>query len=329
MMKQTGNGEARQADTSSKKLVLVTGSTAIDQTGVYPGSFDDYESRYEVKAFNASFQMAAMKTSFGGCAPNIAYGLHALGARVVPLSSAGRNFRDRYQAHLEALGIETRYIWVDDDVENCATCLMINDLQGNQIIGFYPGPKAPKRLLPSQLPMINEVGLAILGPEEPGLTLKQARDLQPYGIPIMFDPGQVTAEFSAAELDEMLGIATYLIVNEHELGLLCRNAGLTEQQVRSRIDELVVTHGEAGADIYNASGKQHVSAIPDVEIVEATGCGDAFRAGYAWGIINDLGAADAVAIGSIMAMKNLGAAQTQGYDVSLNEVLELKDRYYE
>ena len=51
-----------------KDIVLVTGSTAIDQTGLYPGSFEDYQSRYGVNAFNASFQLAAMKTSFGGCA---------------------------------------------------------------------------------------------------------------------------------------------------------------------------------------------------------------------------------------------------------------------
>ena len=60
--------------------ILVTGSTAIDQTGFYPGSFREYQDRYSIDAFNMSFQLGGMKTSFGGCGPNIAYGLAQLGA---------------------------------------------------------------------------------------------------------------------------------------------------------------------------------------------------------------------------------------------------------
>ena len=98
--------------------VLVAGSTAIDMTGLYPGDFQKYQSTYPINALNMSFQLAGMESSFGGCAPNIAWGLAQLSVKSIPLSSAGRNFRDQYESHLNRHNIDTRYIAVDDTTEN-------------------------------------------------------------------------------------------------------------------------------------------------------------------------------------------------------------------
>ena len=148
----------------TRDTVLIAGSTAIDQIGLYPGDFQQYQSRYPINALNMSFQLADMHSSFGGCAPNIAWGLAQLAVKSIPLSSAGRNFKDRYESHLRRHNIDTRYIAIDDTIENCATCLIINDDSGNQITGFYPGPDSSTRKLPSQIPEVNEISLAILGP---------------------------------------------------------------------------------------------------------------------------------------------------------------------
>ncbi|HCC43349.1 MAG TPA: hypothetical protein DEQ32_03045, partial [Gammaproteobacteria bacterium] len=131
-----------------REIILVAGSTAIDQTGHYAGDFEEYQARYPINALNLSFQLTEMHTSFGGCAPNIAWGLCQLGVKALPLSSAGRNFEDRYSAHLRANNIETKYIAIDENSENSASCVMVNDSVGNQIIGFYPGPDSSKRKLP-------------------------------------------------------------------------------------------------------------------------------------------------------------------------------------
>ena len=103
------------------EIILITGSTAIDQTGFYDNSFEDYEASYPVHALNVSLQLNDMKTSFGGCAPNIAYGLRQLGVDGIPLSSAGRNFMDQYYQHLINAGVNVDYIMVDWDVPCCAS----------------------------------------------------------------------------------------------------------------------------------------------------------------------------------------------------------------
>lgn len=311
-----------------RHLVVVTGSTAIDQTGFYGGSFEEYQQAYQVRALNASLTLNGVRTSFGGCAPNICYGLHLLGVEALPLSSAGRDFRDRYQQHLEDIGICTDYICVDEDVPHSATCLMLNDGVGNQVIGFYPGPTDPRRAAPGDIERIGEVELAILGPEIPLLTLRQGRAFHELDIPVMFDPGQVIPEFSEDDIGELLELSDYLIVNDHEFTVLKTNAGLTTDQVLRSVPEVVVTHGSKGVDVYRGDEHRRVAAVPDVAVVEVTGCGDAFRAGYAFGILENLPLAERAQIGCIMAMQNLMHQETQKYRLTLVDVRQLQQRYY-
>lgn len=308
--------------------VVVTGSTAIDQTGFYGGSFRDYQNDYNVEALNASVTLSGVRTSFGGCAPNISYGLHLLGVEALPLSSAGRDFRNQYEAHLRDLGISTDYIYVDEQVPHSATCLMLNDGVGNQVIGFYPGPVDPKRHAPAEISGIDQVDLAILGPEIPTLTLRQGRAFAALNIPILVDPGQVIPEFNADDIRELLSLADYLVLNDHEFTVLKTNGLLTNQEVFSSVPEVVITHGGAGVDVYKDGDRQHIDAVANVEIVEVTGCGDAFRAGYAFGILEQLPHRQRAQLGCIMAMKNLQVTETQKYTMSAAELAALNAQYY-
>ena len=311
-----------------KTIILVTGSTAIDQTGIYDGSFEDYQANYAIKAFNVSFQLADMRTSFGGCAPNIAHGLTQLGIDAIPLSSAGRNFVDQYKAHLINLGINIDFIAVADDVANCASCMMINDVHGNQVIGFYPGPNNPRRQSPETLPFIDNIVLTILGPEEPELTLRQGRILFEHNVPLMVDPGQVISAFSRDQIRELLKLARYLVINHHEFEVLKTNGELTDEEVFSQVPEVVLTRGDKGVAIYSREGICHVDAVPDVKVDEVTGCGDAFRAGYAYGIVNNFNLTERGQAGCIMAARNLENPETQRYRITATELDVLRTTIY-
>lgn len=311
-----------------KTIILVTGSTAIDQTGIYDGSFEDYQANYAIKAFNVSFQLADMRTSFGGCAPNIAHGLTQLGIDAIPLSSAGRNFVDQYKAHLINLGINIDFIAVADDVANCASCMMINDVHGNQVIGFYPGPDNPRRQSPETLPFIDNIVLTILGPEEPELTLRQGRILFEHNVPLMVDPGQVISAFSRDQIRELLKLARYLVINHHEFEVLKTNGELTDEEVFSQVPEVVLTRGDEGVAIYSREGICHVDAVPDVKVDEVTGCGDAFRAGYAYGIVNNFSLTERGQAGCIMAARNLENPETQRYRITATELDVLRTTIY-
>ena len=311
-----------------REIILVAGSTAIDQTGHYAGDFEEYQARYPINALNLSFQLTEMHTSFGGCAPNIAWGLCQLGVKALPLSSAGRNFEDRYSAHLRANNIETKYIAIDENSENSASCVMVNDSVGNQIIGFYPGPDSSKRKLPSEITEIDSIALAILGPEVPTLCLRQARDLARIDVPFVFDPGQVVGDYKRNDILELLSLADYLILNNHEFGVLQTNGKLTAEDIYSKVSEVVVTNGAEGVDLVRGTKALHVQAVNGVEIIDVTGCGDAFRAGYLYGVINQFDTRTRAELGCIMAVLNLQTSHTQNYRTDLKQVMELKEHYY-
>ena len=301
--------------------VLVCGSIAIDMLGTYGGSFADYEAKYPISALNFSLQLQDLRSSFGGCGMNIAYGLKHLGVSCLPLTAAGANFDDHYRAHVEALGIDTTCIVVDYDYPQCATAVVISDLVGNQITAFYAGASpSQKRMLPSEITGIDEIKLAVLAPEDAPIMLRQARDLHAINIPFLFDPGQGISEFTVAEVRELLALSDYVIANDHEWQIIQLNAEMSADQIIEDQRQVIVTHGEVGVDVLRVGEPLlHVPALTPQRVLEVTGSGDAFRAGYVSGLLRDLPALQCARLGSLMAIYNLESRETQTYVFTLAE----------
>ena len=231
--------------------VLVCGSIAIDFLGSYPGSFAKYQEKYPINALNFSLQLGDLRMSFGGCGMNIAYGLKQLGIHCTPLTAAGANFEDHYRAHLEALGIDLTHIVVDHDYPQCATAIVLSDLEGNQITAFHAGSSpSPKRKLPSEIPDIEHFDLAVLAPEDAPIMLRQARDLNRLGVPVLFDPGQGISEFSRNDVRELLDLSDYVVVNVHEWEIMQLNGRLTASEIIANQRQTIVTHSAGGADVF-------------------------------------------------------------------------------
>ena len=101
----------------------------------------------------------------------------------------------------------------------------------------------------------------------------------------MFDPGQQLPMFSGDELIAFINDATYVAANDYEFEMLMDRTGLTLPDIAGRLEALIVTRGEKGSEIY-AKGERHViPCVPAAAVVDPTGCGDAFRAGLLFGIV--------------------------------------------
>ena len=304
------------AMTNDEPWVLVCGSIALDFVGRYDGSFADYQERYDIKALNISLQLTELRTSFGGCGMNITYGLHKLSTLVTPLSAAGLNFMDHYHQHLTEIGIRTEYIAVDSSLPRCATAMVISDDEGNQITGFHAGASPSlMRKLPSEIENIEQCRIAILAPEDAPIMLRQARDLHRLDIPIIFDPGQGIAKFSEADIHELLTLSNTVIINAHEYEILQHNSGLSDEEVQHMVDKVIVTDGANGVNVFTSGTMNHVDGIDKTRIVDSTGCGDAFRAGYLYGLMQDVDAKICAELGCVLAAINLENIDTQTYDI--------------
>jgi len=302
--------------------ILICGSLAMDHLLRHSGSFKTYQETYEVEAMNASLPISEYRTCFGGCGGNIAYGLGILGVPTVLLSHAGRDFLAGYQQHLSEYNIDCSYVAVDPKAEFSARCTILGDDFGNQITGFYPGfADAGLRTAADQVCLETGADFALLGPEAPELMLKQAAELDRANIPFVFDPGQWISEFDKTALNKMLGYRPWIFGNTHELDVMTTLLSSDVQLLAERSDVVLRTRGAAGLDLYLDGSHHLIEAAQARAIVDTTGSGDAFRAGFLFGLHRGFGLKKAAQFGSLTASRSVEHRDPQGWSITIEELL--------
>ena len=127
----------------------------------------------------------------------------------------------------------------------------------------------------------------MVSPDGRQAMLDHAEQFAEAGIPFVFDPGQGLPMFGAPELERFVELAEVVAVNDYEGKVLAQRTGLSLDELAARVRALVVTRGGEGSVIY-ADGRRHeIPAAPVAEVVDPTGCGDAYRAGLLYGLLRD------------------------------------------
>jgi adenosine kinase len=171
---------------------------------------------------------------------------------------------------------------------------------------------------------VEEVGLAIISPNDPAAMVQYAGECRTLEIPYIFDPGQQCARMSGEELREGTIGATFVIANDYEYELLQKKTGLGEDDILEHSRALIITRGENGCSVYTADGRVDVPAVQPHRIVEPTGIGDAFRGGLMKGIALGLPYDVCARLGSVAATYALEHMGGQGHAYTWDE---FKERY--
>jgi adenosine kinase len=74
--------------------------------------------------------------------------------------------------------------------------------------------------------------------------------------------------------------AYFLFCNDYEFGLISKKTGWDLEQILKHVKVLVITRGKDGADLYTNGDHTFIPTVPEDEIVDPTGVGDAFRGGF-------------------------------------------------
>jgi len=101
---------------------------------------------------------------------------------------------------------------------------------------------------------------------------------------VLFDPGQGLPMFSREELAGLLEAADYVAVNDYEGKMLEEKTGRSLEEIARGVDALVRTLGAKGSVIVTGGQRHDVPCVKADEVVDPTGCGDAYRAGLLYGI---------------------------------------------
>jgi adenosine kinase len=259
---------------------LICGSLAYDTIMVFHDQFKNHILPEQIHILNVSFLVPDMRREYGGCAGNIAYNLRLLGGDPLIMATVGDD-SGPYLQRLRHLNLDARHV---KEIAGTFTAqaFITTDIDDNQITAFHPG--AMNESHANAIADAKDVGLAIISPDGRQGMLDHARDLHAAGIPFVFDPGQGLPMFDGAELLAFLKLADYCTVNDYEAKLLTERTGRSLEDLAGEVKALIVTLGAKGSEIH-AEGQRHLipSVKPD-DVVDPTGCGDAYRAGLLYGI---------------------------------------------
>ncbi|CAG1008077.1 adenosine kinase [Burkholderiales bacterium] len=270
----------------SNQRVLICGSIAYDTIMVFGDHFREHILPDQTHILNVSFQVTELRREFGGTAANIAYNLKQIGGEPVVMATIGADGAS-CRERLENLGVALDGLRVIDGTYT-AQAYIITDLDDNQITAFHPG--AMNQSHQSAVSDAKDIALGIVAPDGREGMLAHARQLASAGIPFVFDPGQGLPLFAGPELLDIVDRATYLTVNDYEGQLVQQKTGLGLERLAERLirrgGALVVTLGAHGSRIYHGDGVLKIPAVHPRAVVDPTGCGDAYRAGLLYGIVN-------------------------------------------
>ncbi|HVN43001.1 MAG TPA: carbohydrate kinase family protein [Steroidobacteraceae bacterium] len=294
---------------------LICGSLAYDTVMVFPGRFREHILPDRIHMLNVSFLAPTLRRNFGGCAGNIAYNLELLGGEGAPMATVGHDFGP-YRAWLQSAGVDLRHVR-EVEGEFTAQAFITTDLDDNQIIAFHPGAMNQAHL--NAVPGDGGISLGIVAPDGRDGMIAHARQFAAAGIPWLFDPGQGLPMFNGAELLEFIDQATWVAVNDYEGELLVERTGLAHAELARRVKALIITRGAQGSVIY-AQGCEHIipAATPS-SIVDPTGCGDAYRAGLIYGLMNGLDWDTTGRVASLMGALKIAHAGTQNHRFTRGE----------
>jgi len=260
--------------------IVITGSIAFDYLMSFPGSFSEHLLPDHLSRLSVSFLVDSMDKRRGGCAPNIAYTLALLGERPRLMGTAGQDFEE-YRQWLEAAGVDTSLVKIVGG-KFTASFFCSTDKDGNQIASFYTGAMAHAAELSFR--SVEGCDLAIISPNDPAAMVQYAEECRTLSIPYIFDPSQQVARLSAEDLREGVEGAYIVVCNDYEFEIIRQKTGMADADLLRHTEALVVTRGEQGASILTGDRTIQIPAVPPRRIVDPTGVGDAFRAGFMKGL---------------------------------------------
>ena len=259
---------------------LICGSVAYDNIMVFHDRFKNHILPEQIHILNVAFLVPEMRREFGGCAGNIAYNLKLLGGDPLIMATVGDD-AEPYLRRLDTLQLPHTHI---RRVEGSFTAqaFITTDLDDNQITAFHPGAMSFSHY--NNTADARDATLAIVAPDGRDGMLKHASDLAAKGVPFIFDPGQGLPMFSGEDLLHFMELADYACFNDYEAKMACDRTGLSHEQLAGKVKAMVVTLGGEGSHIYVEGRRLTIPCVAAEQIIDPTGCGDAYRAGLLYGI---------------------------------------------
>lgn len=288
-------------------MIHVVGHTATDHIFRVP----------RLPAPNTSTQILDHQIFFGGGAANIAVGIATLGGEATLVSAVGGDFAgSAYDEWIDSKRVG-RFFYIEEDAHTPLAC-MFTDENEDQITFFEWG--ASDAFTRADPPSFDFVHMATADPSYNVKVAERARFAS-------FDPGQDIHKYSAEQFERLLDTIDILFANRFEAEIMGRVLGLTEDELAGRVPATIFTQGRDGSRLYEDGRSIDIPSVP-VTLVDPTGAGDAYRAGFLTAYQKRMPLPDCCRTGTICSSFVIEKAGCQTNLPSWEQVQERFQRYF-
>src|SRR4030081_1004812 len=276
----------------------------------------------EARALSIYRDMGPAIESYGGSAANTLVGIASLGARAAYVGKVRDDQIGRLYTHdirAAQVAFETAPA-SDGPATGCSYILVTPD--GERTMNTYLG--AAQELMPDDIDAAQITASAIIYLEGYLWDPKNAKDAFVKASTIAHGAGRQVAltlsdafcvdRYRGEFLDLMRnGTVDLVFANEAELRSLYQTADFDTALKQWRADAKlgVVTRSEKGCVVVSKDGVLAVPAFPIEKMVDTTGAGDLFAAGFLFGLVRGAGYENAGRLGALAAAEVIQRSGTQ------------------
>ena len=281
----------------------------LETEGLTKGSMRLVDAK-EAERLYAHMQRA--REVSGGCAGNTAAGIAALGGKAGFVGQVANDQLGAFYRHdLTAAGVEFTTPAVEIGVPTARSMILvtpdghrtmntflgaaqhlpasaldepqIRDAAAIYLEGYLWDPQTPRYAMIRAIEVAREAGRKVAFSLSDTFCIERHRD----GFNALIDGGKIDLLFAnQAEIEMLAGVP---------------HLDSAVEAVRGKVETLVVTRGEHGALATRGNERSEVPAERVDEVVDTTGAGDLFAAGYLAGYTRGLGLERSLKLGAIAA----------------------------
>jgi adenosine kinase len=256
--------------------IAVAGSIATDHLFTFEGRFADSLLVEQLSNVSLSFLASDLQVRRGGTGANIAFGMGALGSSPLLVGGVGKDAAD-YLGWLQEHGVDTTHVRISETLATARfTCT--TDLDHAQIATFFPGAMAEAAKI--DIADVGAVDLVVIAPDDPDAMLRHSASCRDRaslrGRPVP------AAGLHGRRGHPRSGGGRHLPVHQRLRGRPGAREDRLERRRGARGRGHPHHHARPGGISVFRRGEPvlEVAPAPAREVVEPTGVGDAFRAGF-------------------------------------------------
>jgi ribokinase len=244
----------------------------------------------------------------GGSAANTMVGLARLGCKVGFIGKVANDHEGHLQLDcFKAEGVDTGGITIAEKGKSGAVLGFV-DRKGARALYVNPGVNAliePREIKAEYLAQTQILHLSSFVGEKSFRTQKKLLSSLPNTVKISFDPGSVYAQRGFAAIEPVIQNSTVFMPNAGELEALSGESDFHKGanfMLDLGVKIIAVKLGDKGCYVADGEEKHTINAFK-VKAVDTTGAGDAFNAGFLYGLINGKSIAECGRLGNFVASR--------------------------